>query len=104
VGKPKRTPPCSNKGHNLGEGPCPNCTCGWTTPCLLPGCPHCDSATTTTGKRLTNAARALKLAEATMQRQEKRAALVLGRLLKTRAEVVRLRGRLERLEAEATKE
>jgi hypothetical protein len=92
--------PCTNAGHNVGEAPCPDCGCGFTDPCLVLGCPHCDRATSKGGRALTKTARALKLAEASMLRQEKRAAAVLSRLLKTRAEVVRLRARLSKLETE----
>jgi hypothetical protein len=95
---PSKKSPCSNAGHNVGESPCPKCGCGFTDPCLVLGCPHCDRATTKNGQALTKTARALKLAEATMFRQEQASARVLKRLLKTRAEVVRLRAKLAKLE------
>jgi hypothetical protein len=95
--------PCTNAGHNVGESPCPDCGCGFTNPCLLLGCPHCDRAVSAPGRRLTKTARELKAAEAAVVRWEKKSQAALTRLLKFREEARRLRARLAKLEAEAAR-
>jgi len=72
--------------------------CGFGDPCLQKDCPHCGNEKPS-ARRQARLLHALALAQGRVERLERKAATVLGRLTSARAELLSLRRRVSKLDA-----
>lgn len=71
--------------------------CGFSEPCLKRDCPHCGTERPS-AKKQARLLHALSLAQGRVERLEKKAATVLGRLTSARADLLALRRRAAKLD------